>query len=141
MISQALCNSYKQEILSGIHLAAHEYKIALYTNAAALSKATTAYSVTDEAPATGGYTAGGKVLTGFTTGLINDTAYVDFTADPSWGPGATITARGALIYNNTLAGKNAVAVLDFGSDYSCSNGLYTVTFPVAGETTALIRIL
>jgi hypothetical protein len=137
-ITQALCNSYKQEILQGIHLSADVYKIALYVAAATLSKATTAYSATNEVANGGGYTTGGATLSGFTTGLDTDTAYIDFTSDPTW-PAATILARGALIYNSSRSNK-AVAVLDFGSDIVSTNGTFTITFPAAAAATALIRI-
>lgn len=137
MITQALCNSFKAEILQGIHLAADVYKIALFTSAASLSKATTAYAVTDEVVGAG-YAAGGIPLVGFTAGLDGDTAYLDWSTDPSW-PTSTIAARGALIYNSTRANK-AVAVLDFGADISDTNGTFTITLPAPAAATALIRI-
>ena len=138
-ITQAMCNSYKQERFSGTHTSAHTYKIALYTSATSLDKTTTTYTgSTNEVANGGGYTTAGATLTGFTTGLSGDTAYIDWTTDPSWGPGATITARGALIYNDTLGGKNAVAVIDFGADKVCTNGTFTVQLPAAGAT-AIIR--
>jgi len=139
-ISQCICNSYKLEILQGIHLASHTYKIALFTSDATLDKDTASYtSLTDEVVGAG-YTVGGQELLGFTTTLINDTAIMDFTTDPSW-PSATIRARGALIYNDSLPGKNAVAVLDFGIDYISTNGTFTITLPAPGETTAIVRIV
>lgn len=136
-ITAAVCNSYKQELFGGTHLAGDTYKIALYTSAATLSKSTTAYSATNEVAGTG-YTAGGATLAGFTNGLDTDTAYVDFTTDPTW-PSATITARGALIYNSTRSNK-AVAVLDFGADITSTNGTFTVQFPAPVAATALIRV-
>jgi hypothetical protein len=142
-ITQALCLSYKQEILQGLHLSTNDYYIALYTSAATLNKSTTTYTgVLNEVSSVGtNYTTGGKLLVGFTTNLINDTAIIDFTTDPEW-LASTITARGALIYNDSLAGKNAVAVLEFGGiDYTSTNGSFKITFPVAGEATALIRIV
>lgn len=139
-IVQALCNSYKQEIISGIHLAAHDYYIALFTNAASLSKITTAYTGLGDEVVGVGYTVGGKLLAGFSTSLDGDTAILTFTSPVTWSL-ATFTARGALIYNNTLAGKNAVAVLDFGMDYTSTHGDFTVTFPVADATHGLIRIV
>lgn len=135
-ITAAICNTYKQEILAGVHLSSDTYKIALYTSAATLSKATTAYSATNEASGTG-YTAGGATLAGFANGLDTDTAYLDFT-DPTW-PTATITARGALIYNASKSNK-AVCVLDFGADITSTNGTFTVTLPVPAAATATVRI-
>lgn len=136
-ITQAFCNSFKQEVLQGVHVSTDVYKIALYTSVATLSKATTAYSATNEVSGSG-YTAGGATLSGFTTALDTDTAYIDWTTDPSW-PAATITARGALIYNSSRSNK-AVAVLDFGSDIVSTNGTFSVTLPAAAAATALIRI-
>jgi len=138
-ITQAFCNSFKQEVLAMTpHAAGDVYKIALYVSAAALSKATTAYSATNEVANGGGYTTGGATLVGFTTGLDTDTAYIDWSTDPTW-PTSTITARGALIYNSSRSNK-AVAVLDFGSDIVSTNGTFTVQLPAAAAATALIRI-
>jgi len=137
MITQGLCNSYKREILSGLHQAGHTYKIALYTSEARLNKSTAHYTPLREARGEG-YSQGGKVLTGFRTGLDGDAAYLDFD-DPIW-PKSTITARGALIYNDSLPGKNAVAVLDFGKNYLSVNGPFEVTLPPATAAEALIRI-
>jgi hypothetical protein len=136
-ITAAICNSYKQEILQGVHEAGDTYKIALFTSAATLSKATTAYAATNEVANGNGYTTGGATLAGFTVSIATDTAYLDWTTDPSWAA-ATFTARGALIYNSTQTDK-AVAVLDFGADITATAGTFTVTFPAAGAT-ALIRI-
>ena len=134
-ITTAICNSYKQELLEGVHASTDTYKIALYTDAATLSKATTAYSATNEVSGTG-YDAGGKTLTGFVSGLSTDTAYITFD-DPSW-TGSTITARGCLIYNSSKSNK-AVAVFDFGSNVVSVSGTFTIDFPTAGAS-ALIRI-
>lgn len=134
-ITSALCNSFKQEILEGVHASADTYKIALYTSSASLDSSTTAYSATNEASGTG-YDAGGKVLTGLSTGLSGSTAYLTFS-DPVWLD-ATITARGCLIYNSSKSNK-AVAVFDFGSEIISVNGTFTVDLPVAGAS-ALIRI-
>lgn len=139
-ITQAMCTSFKQEALEGVHdFTTHTFKIALYTSSATLSAATTAYSATNEASGTG-YTAGGETLT-VTGGAVNvsgTTAYVDFS-DVAW-PSATITARGALIYNSTAAGNPAVAVLDFGADKVSTDGDFTVQFPVSDASTAILRI-
>lgn len=136
-ITAAVCTSYKQEVLQGLHDSTDTYKIALYTSAATLSAATTAYSATNEVSGTG-YTAGGATLAGFTTGASGTTAWIDFTTDPSW-PSSTITARGALIYNSTETNK-AVAVLDFGADITSTNGTFTVQFPAADAANAVIRL-
>lgn len=134
-ITTAICNSYKKEILEGVHAAADVYKVALFTSAAALSAATTAYSTTNEVSGTG-YTAGGATLADFTTGLSGSTAYLTFT-DPAWA-NATITARGCLIYNSSKSNK-AVAAFDFGGDVTSTNGTFTVDLPVAGAS-SLVRI-
>lgn len=136
-ITAAVCDSYTQEILSGTHTNTDTYKIALYTSAATLSAATTAYSATNEVVGTG-YTAGGLALSGFSTSLDTGVAILDFTTDPSWTT-ATITARGALIYNSSKTNK-AVAVLDFGSDISSTAGTFTVQFPTPAAATGLVRI-
>jgi hypothetical protein len=134
-ITTAICNSYKQELLEGVHASGDTYKIALFTDSATLDKATTAYSSTNEVSGAG-FDAGGKSLTGFTSGLSTDTAYITFD-DPSWSS-STITARGCLIYNSSKSNK-AVAVFDFGSNVVSVSGTFTIDFPTAGAS-ALIRI-
>jgi hypothetical protein len=137
MITQALCSSFKQQILLGEHdLDTDVIKIALYTSAATLSAATTAYSTSDEVVGTG-YTAGGNTLTGATVSLTGTTAFVDFS-DTTWTT-ATITARGALIYNSSKSNK-AIAVLDFGSDKTSTAGSFTVQFPANDSSSAIVRI-
>lgn len=137
-ITAAICNSFKQELLAMTpHTAADVYKIALYTSAAALSKATTAYTATGEVSGTG-YTAGGATLSGFAVTLDTDTAVLDWTTDPTWAS-STITARGALIYNSSRTNK-AVAVLDFGSDITSTAGTFTVQLPAATAAAGLVRI-
>lgn len=135
-ITAAVCTSYKQEVMQGVHEAADTYKIALYTSAATLGASTTAYSATNEVSGTG-YTAGGATLSGFSVTVDGTTAVLDFT-DPTWA-NSTITARGALIYNSTQSNK-AVAVLDFGADISSTNDTFTITFPAAAAATGLVRI-
>ena len=137
MITQGLCNSYKQEAFQGIHTAADTYKIALFTSAANLSKATTVYSATSEASGPG-YTAGGQDLVGFSATIDTDTAILDFTTDPAW-PSASITARGALIYNSSK-GNKAVAVFDFGSDVTSTNGTFSCPFPAPTAAAGLVRV-
>ena len=135
-MTQAIPTSFKAEILQGIHDSADTYKIALYTSASTLGAPTTAYTATNEISGTG-YTAGGQVLSGFSVTTSGTTAILDFTTDPSW-ENATITARGALIYNASKANK-AVMVLDFGSDKSNSEGTFTIRLPLPDATNGLIR--
>lgn len=136
-ITQALCSSFKEDILGGVHdLDTDDIKIALYTSAATLDATTTAYSATNEASGTG-YTAGGESLSGAAISLSGTTAFVDFT-DAVWTT-ATITARGALIYNADKSNK-AIAVLDFGADKTSSAGDFTVVFPTADASNAIVRI-
>lgn len=137
MITQALCSSFKQQILLGEHdLDTDVIKLALYTSAATLSAATTVYSTSDEVVGTG-YTAGGNTLAGATVSLSGTTAFVDFT-DTTWST-ATITARGALIYNSSKSNK-AIAVLDFGSDKTSTAGDFSVQFPANDSSSAIVRI-
>lgn len=136
-ITQALTNVFKRDVLDGVHLPGHTYKIALYTSAATLGASTTAYSTTNEVTGTG-YTAGGMALAGRAVTLDAGVGILDFT-DPVWSS-ATITARGALIYNDTVTGDPALAVLDFGSDITSTNGNFTVNLPAAAAATSLIRI-
>jgi len=136
-ITAAFCTSAKGEFFGGTHAAADSYKIALYTSTATLDATTTAYSATNEVVGAG-YTATGTGLTGFTVTTSGVTAILDFTTDPSW-TSATITARGALIYNSTKANK-AVAVLDFTTDKTSTNGTFTVVFPAPDSTNGLLRI-
>jgi hypothetical protein len=134
-ITSAICNSYKEEILEGVHAAADTYKVALYTDAATLGASTTVFSETNEVSGTG-YTSGGATLTGLTTGLSGSTAFLTFS-DPAFSD-STITARGCLIYNSSKSNK-AVAVFDFGENVSSVNGTFTIDFPAAGAS-SLIRI-
>jgi hypothetical protein len=135
-ITAAFVNQAKLDALIALCPPANVYKIALYTSAAALSKATTVYSTTGEVVGTG-YTAGGQVLTGLTQALDADTAIMDF-ADPSW-PSSTITARGMTIVDTTN-GNKVRAVLDFGSDITSTGGTFLVTLPAAAAATAVIKI-
>lgn len=147
-ISQAMCTSFKVEILDGIHAfgttvvraatTADTFKIALYTSSATLSAATTAYTTSNECPSTGNYTAGGNTLTvSQVPTSTGTTAFLDF-ADTTWS-NATITANGALIYNSTQSDK-AVAVLAFGGDKTSTAGDFTIIFPTADASNAIIRI-
>jgi len=139
-IQQGQCNVFKQNCLSGLENFAagtpYTYKIALYTAAANLDYTTLAYTSVNEVAGTG-YTAGGQALTisqvpTYTTGT--STAFISF-ANVTWNP-ASFTCRGALIYNGTT--NAAVAVLDFGNDKTATS-TFTVTFPTASSTTAIIR--
>jgi hypothetical protein len=135
--TQALCSSFKQQILLGEHdLDTDVIKLALYTSAANLGAGTTVYSTSNEVVGAG-YTAGGNTLTGATVSLSGTTAYVDFS-DTTWTT-ATITARGGLIYNSSKSNK-AIAVLDFGADKTTSAGNFTVQFPTNDASSAIVRI-
>lgn len=141
-ISQAMCTSFKVELLQGVHnftaSTGDTFKIALYTSAATLGASTTAYTSSNEVSSSGtNYTAGGNTLTNVTPTSSGTTAFTDF-ADTTWSA-ATITARGALIYNSTEADK-AVCVLDFGSDKTSTAGNFTIVFPTADASNAIIRI-
>jgi hypothetical protein len=135
-ITAAFPNQAKLDALVALCPPANVYKIALYTSAAVLSKATTVYSATGEVVGTG-YTAGGQTLTGVAQSLDVDTAIMDF-ADASWA-NSTITARGAVIYDSTN-GNKVRAVLDFLSDITSTNGPFNVTIPAPAAATAVIRI-
>lgn len=138
----AMCTSFKVELLKGVHDFTNgtgdTFKLALYTATATLNASTTAYSATNEVGNTGSYVAGGGALTNVTPSSSGTTALTDF-ADLSFTT-ATITARGALIYNDTAAGDPAVAVLDFGSDKTSTSGTFTIQFPTADASNAIIRI-
>jgi len=137
-----MCTSFKKELLEAKHnftaSSGSAFKLALYTNSATFTAATTAYTTGNEVGNSGSYSAGGGALTNVTptasgtTGLT-DFANLDFT-------NATITARGALIYNDTLAGDPTVAVLDFGADKISTSGTFTIQFPTADASNAIIRI-
>lgn len=142
-ISQAMATSFKVQLLSGAQNfntgTTKVYKIALFTSAATLGAGTTSYSgsTTGEVANGGGYTTGGEILTVSQVPTSSGTtAFIDF-ADVTWSA-ATITARGALIYNST--DDTAVAALDFGSDKTSTAGDFTIIFPTADATDAIIRI-
>jgi hypothetical protein len=136
-----MCTSFKQEILQGVHdftaSTGDTFKLALYTDSATLDASTTAYSASNEVSGTG-YTAGGGTLTNVTPTTSGTTAFADF--DDLTFSAATITARGALIYNDTAAGDPAVVVLDFGADKTSTSGDFTIIFPTADASNAIIRI-
>jgi len=140
-ITQAVCNSFKQELMQEEHdLDNDTFKIALFTSSATLGAGTTAYAVTNEVSSTGGtgYTAGGKTLAlAAGPALSGSTALVDWD-DVAW-TSSSFTARGALIYNSTNSNK-AVLVLDFGADQTIASGTLTVAFPTADASNAILRI-
>lgn len=154
-ITQAMCTSFKAEILLAVHdfrpTGGDTFKIALYTSSATIDANTTAYSATNEVTGTN-YTAGGGSLTNLGVVTSNNTAstgtgYTDFS-DFTWS-NSTITARGALIYNNTPSANSnanttltnaAVCALDFGSDKTSTAGDFTIVFPTPSNTAAIIRI-
>jgi hypothetical protein len=146
-ISQALATSFKVQLLTATHnfgtapiratTAADTFKIALYTSSADLSSTTTAYTTSNEVTGTG-YTAGGNTLTvSVVPTSTGTTAYLSFS-NTTWAA-STITARGALIYNSSQSNA-AVAIFDFGSDKSTVSGDFTIVFPAANATNAVIRI-
>ena len=135
-ITQAMCTSFKSEILQeGHQMATDTIKLALFTSSASLGAGTTAYSTSNEVSGTG-YTAGGVTLTRTTVSTSGTTAFFD--ADDPTFTSASFTARGALIYNSSNSDK-AIAVLDFGGDFTVSSGTFKIVFPAAG-TNAIIRI-
>ena len=147
-ITQAMATSFKVEILKGLHAfgtsviragtTADTFRVALYTSSATMDATTTAYSVTNEVSGTN-YTAGGEAITIVTAPTsTSTTAWMDFT-DVTWAT-STITARGALIYNDTSSGNLAVGVLDFGSDKTSTAGNFTIVWPAGDSTNAIIRI-
>ena len=140
-ISTAMCTSFKQELLEAKHnfLASggNTFKLALYTSSATLGAATTAYSATNEASGTN-YSAGGAALTNVNPSSSGTTALTDF--DDLTFSSATITANGALIYNDTASGDPAVCSLAFGGDKTSTAGDFTIQFPTADASNAIIRI-
>lgn len=140
-ITQAMCTSFKTELMTATHNftnpGGNTFKIALYTSSATLGATTTAYSTTNEVPSAGNYTAGGNTLSSVTPTSSGTTAFTDF-ADTTWSA-ATITANGALIYNSSASNK-AVIVLAFGGDKTSTAGDFTIIFPTADASNAIIRI-
>ena len=137
-ITQAVCNSFKQELLQGLHdLDGHTLKLALYTSSATLGPTTTAFSTTNESSGTN-YSSGGATISNVAVSSSGTVAFVDFD-DVSFSSATISDAAGALIYNSS-ASNRAIAVLDFGSTKSVSGGTLTVSLPLASATTALIRI-
>jgi hypothetical protein len=140
-----MCTSFKVELLKGQHDFTNgqdAFKIALYDNSASFTAATTDYTATNEVSASGSYSAGGGTLTNVTPTSSSTTAFTDF--DDITFTSATITARGALIYNSQTGGgsntTDTVIVLDFGSDKSSTSGDFQIVFPTADASNAIIRI-
>jgi len=137
-----MATSFKQELMQGIHnftaSTGDTFKLALYDNSASFTAATTAYTATNEVPNSGSYSAGGGTLTNITPTTSSTTAFTDF--DDLSFTSATITAYGALIYNDSAVGDPAVCVLDFGGAKTSTSGTFTIVFPTADATNAIIRI-
>ena len=144
-INQAVCASFKQELLAGDHDIDNDtINLALYTSSATLNGNTTAYATANEVGASGTYAAGGATLTSPTIGLTKtsataSTAFVDF-ANVSF-TSATISAQAALIYNRSSSNTNAaIAVLDFGAVKTSTNGTFTISFPTNDASSAILRL-
>ncbi len=135
-ITTAISNQFKQDVLDGVHAAGDSYMMALYNSSASLDATTATYTPTNEVSGTG-YTAGGQALTGRASSMSSGTGYVSWN-NPSWA-NSTISARGAMIYNASKSNK-VLAVFDFGALVSSTNGNFVVQFPVAGPSTAIIRL-
>ena len=139
--SNYMCTSFKQELLTGTHnftnTSGNTFNIALYTNSASFTASTTAYTATNEVTGSG-YTAKGNALANLTPTTGGTTAFTDF-ADSTWST-ATITARGAMIFNDTAAGDPSVVILDFGGDKTSTAGEFKIVMPTADSTNAIIRI-
>jgi|TARA_A100001037_G_scaffold253264_1_gene237742 hypothetical protein len=141
-ITQAMATSFKKELLEAVHnfknSGGSTFNIALYTSSASLGAATTAYTTSNEVSGTN-YTAKGNTLTRVDPSSSGTTGFTDF-ADTTWSS-ATITARGAMIFNDSASGDPAVAILDFGADKTSTAGDFTIQFPTADASNAIIRIV
>ena len=140
-ITSAMCSSFKKELLEGKHnflnSGGDTFKLALYTSSASLGAGTTAYTTSEEVSGTG-YSAKGNTLTRIDPSLDGTTAITDFV-DTTFSS-STITARGALIFNEDTTGDTSVIVLNFGSDKASSSGDFVISFPAANASNAIIRI-
>ena len=140
--TNAICNSFKKELLEATHNfsnpGGNSFKLSLYTNSAVLGKSTTSFTTDAQVSNSGQYTSGGGALVNGGTSLSTNTAIVDF-ADRSF-TGVTLTARGALIYNDTASGDPAVCVLDFGGDKTATSGTFTIQFPAFTASAAILRV-
>lgn len=137
-----MCTSFKVELMKAVHNfttgTGNTFKLALYDNSASFTAATTAYTVTNEVANSGTYAAGGGTLTNVTPTSTSTTAFTDF-ADLSF-TSATITAFGAMIYNDSAAGDPSVCILDFGGAKTSTAGTFTIIFPTNDSTNAILRI-
>jgi hypothetical protein len=137
-----MCTSFKVELMRAVHDfttgTGNTFKLALYDNTPSFTAATTAYTSSGEVANSGTYSAGGGALTNVTPTSSGTTAFTDF-ADLSF-TSATITAFGAMIYNDSAAGDPSVCILDFGGAKTSTNGTFTIIFPTADATSAIIRI-
>jgi len=140
-ITSAICTSFKVEILKGVHdftaTTGNTFNLALYTSDASLGAGTTAYTTSNEVSGTG-YTAKGNALTSVTPVASSTTAVCDFS-DTSF-TSASFTARGCLIFNDSATGDPAVCAIDFGADKTVTSGTFTIQFPAADASNAIIRI-
>ena len=136
-----MCTSFKVEILKAVHdftnSTGNTFNIAMYDNNASFTAATTAFTTSDEVTGTA-YTTKGNTLVNVTPTSSSTTALTDFS-DSTWSS-STITARGAMIFNDTASGDPSVVILDFGADKSSSSGDFTIVFPTADSSSAIIRI-
>ena len=143
-ISSAICNTFKTEVLKAVHnftaSSGNSFKLALYTSSASMGASTTAYSTSNEITNTAGsaYSAKGKALTSVTPVLDGSTAVCDF-ANISW-TSASFTANGCLIFNDTASGDPGVCVVAFGGDKTVTSGTFTIEFPAADASNAIVRI-
>jgi len=143
-ISSAICNTFKKEILTAVHnftaSSGNTFNLALYTSSASMGASTTAYTTTNEIANTSGsaYSAKGKALTSVTPVLDGSTAVCDF-ANISW-TSASFTANGCLIFNDTASGDPGVCVVAFGGDKTVTSGTFTIEFPAADASNAIVRI-
>ena len=136
-----MCTSFKVELMTATHnftnSTGNTFNIAMYDNSASFTAATTAYTASNEVTGTA-YVAKGNTLVNVTPTSTSTTAFTDF-GDSTWSS-STITARGAMIFNDTASGDPSVVILDFGSDKSSSSGDFTIVFPSGDSTSAIIRI-
>ena len=139
--TSAVCNVFKRDVMTGTHNftnpGGNSFKLSMYTSSATLGKSTTSFTSDNQVSSPSGYTSGGGTLAPVTPTLSTNTAVVDF-ANLSF-VGVSLTARGALIYN-TSSGNPAVAVLDFGGDKTATSGTFTIQFPTADASNAILRI-
>jgi len=140
-ITSAVCNSFKTEVLKAVHNftnGQNQFNLALYTSSATLNKSTTAYTTSNEVANGNGYTTKGAALTNVTPALSGDTAVCDFSNISFTS--ASFTANGCLIFNETASGDPAVCAIAFGGDKTVTSGTFTIEFPAADASNAILRI-